>query len=945
MMKHKKKRIVFYTLISLATVLLVFDLYCETKGLPAYLERAIERKFQEKGIILNMGNARVGIFHGVILGGVTVKESQYSNWKLLTAESIRFSFPLSFRGINFDRFSIHSGTLNLPMFPETGEEGLFDVLSIQNIEADIFRKGNDLEIKYATASLNGFLLNISGEIKDIFNNNMFLSQGGKALSDNTLKPSSALSGIPFGARTYFYNELKNLRKNSFSKMPQLQLRVNLSLKEIYSSTVSCKLLIPSFQFRNVNVKEINGSFSLKDKALHFDNLNISLGKDGKLQLNGNMDLTTLLCKGVISGKLNMEKYKNSLEIPALKKMRLSEKFSDLEIVVNNYSVQHSTGNMQFNAILPDALIYNIPFNDIRINIMVSTDDTEKNSIRIDKMKLSFDRGEYFEFNGSVIGLKNRKLTGNISGKVLPNRFLAALNENTRKSIESSIKIGNEPVSFSGYVEKFTSDYRDIRANAEIKIPSVQLRDSTFKNISGRISLNGGTIKGTGFELSSTEGNKLDGEFEYYVPDGQVYVFMHTNGNPSFVYKTADGKERVFLKTLYDHITWPPGGESVDMTLKVYYFMKEKPFYLLSGNIVVTDCRYNGAAFDYGSCAFLIDSENLVIIPRIILQQGRTNADISLAYDNRSGETAIFPSSPLFNLPEKNTDRLYFETESALPGNSLLKCIIPDWNSPRVNLAGSCPVKVNGTIDYNSDDNTYFAAKLMDGQGEFSGIPLTKVTGAIGMKKQILEIRDMTAESFNGALAFTYTFNIPKNTGKISLNVEEVEFVPLVKNLGFPDFTTHKTGSLSGDMVADISYSKKNELLMNGKGKISLRDANIWEVPVLKGFTDLMGKSLISREWGEVTSVDCTYILENDHFQTDSIQTDGNAIALSASGRYYWNTSETDFKVRAKLLKNILPYELFSKLLNPLSWAFEARLHGKGTDLKWDQGAGLKKMFK
>lgn len=944
-MKHKKKRIVFYTLISLILILLVFDLYCETRGLPAYLERSIESKFQEKGIILKIKNVKVGVFHGVVLDGVTVRESQYSNWQLLTAESIRFSFPFTLRGMSFDRFSIHSGTLNLPMFPETGEEGLHDVLSVQNIEADVCRNGDGLDIKYATASLNGFLLNVSGEIKDIFNNAMLIARGGKPLGDTTIKPSSSLSSIPLNARTYFYNELRNLKKDSFSKMPQLQLKVNLSLKEIYSSTVNCKLVIPSFKFRNVNIDEIKGSFSLKDKALHFENLNVSLAKNGNLQCNGNMDLATLICKGVVNGKINLDKYKNALEIPVLRKMKLSEKFSEVEIVVNSYSIQHSTGNLQFNAILPDALIYGIPFSDIRMNIMVSTDDSEKNSIRIDKMKLSFDRGEYFEFNGSVIGLKDRKLTGNISGKVLPNRFLSALSENMKKSIESSIKIGNEPVSFSGYIEKFTSDLKDTRANAEIKIPSVHLRDSTFKNISGRLTLNGGTIKGTGFELSTTEGNKIDGEFEYYMPDGQIYVFVHTNGNPSFVYKTAAGQERVFLKTLYDHITWPSGNESVDMTLKVYYFMKEKPFYLLSGNIVVTDCQYNGAPFDYGSCSFLIDSENLVIIPRIILQQGKNNSVISLAYDNRPDGTKIFPSAELFNAPEKNTDRLFFDAESALPGNSLLKCIIPDWNSTRINLSGACPATVKGMIDYNSDDNTYFSARLTNGQGEFSGIPLHRVTGSIGMKKQILEINDMTAESFNGAVTFAYSYNIVKNIGKISLTAEEVEFAPLVKTLGFPDFTTHKTGSLSGDMLADISYSKKDELMMDGKGKISLRDANIWEVPILKGFTDLMGKSLISREWGEVTSADCTYTLEKDHFQTDSIQTDGNAVALSASGQYYWNTSETDFKVRAKLLKNILPYELFSKLLNPLSWVFEARLHGKGTDLKWEQGAGLKKMFK
>jgi len=249
------------------------------------------------------------------------------------------------------------------------------------------------------------------------------------------------------------------------------------------------------------------------------------------------------------------------------------------------------------------------------------------------------------------------------------------------------------------------------------------------------------------------------------------------------------------------------------------------------------------------------------------------------------------------------------------------------------------------IDFTNDDNTYFNGSLTDAVGEWNGIPLSKICTELSMKKQIVSIKDMTAQAFNGDLTCSYTYDIKNNTGKVAMSVDDAEFAPLVKNLGYTDYTSKKIGTLSGEVEADLSYTDKDELLMNGKGKISVRDADIWVIPVLKGFTDMLGKSVISSEWGEISKADCEFTLEKDHFQSNSIQTDGNAIALSANGKYYWTTSESDFKVRAKVFKNVLPFELLSKLMDPLSWALEARLHGKGKDLQWEQISGLKSLFK
>ncbi|HCE42026.1 MAG TPA: hypothetical protein DET40_00570 [Lentisphaeria bacterium] len=942
-MRHKKKRILFYSMMTLVLTLLVFDLYCEIYSLPSSIEKAIEGRLREKGILVTIGNARAGIFHGIVLDDVTIRDSVNGSFKLFTAESIRFRLPLSFKKVYMDKFSIHGGTLKLPLFPEAGDEGLTDVLTFQNIEAMIEKDGDNLEIIYATTLLNGFLLNISGEVREVFSDGRLFFQSADGLDQETIKPSASLSLLPLNARSYFMNELKNIKRISFSKMPLLQLHLSLGMKDISSSTMECRLKIPSFKFRNYMVDAIDGNLSLKDKNLHLEGLSANLGKNGQLKATGDLDLSSMVFKGILNGKLALNKYLRAEDADFLENIKLPDGLSEFEVLIGSYAILAYNGSIRASISIPAAEAYKVPLKDIKLNAMVSFDEKEKTDIHIEKAKISFNDGEFFDFSGDI-NRKTKILSGNVSGSAVPPRFLPLLDEKTRSEIDQLIKLSNEPLSFSGRIGRISPDLKMVQAEISINLPSLRIYDSTFIKISTRISMDGKTIKASGIEASTPQGNKIDGEIEYYMPDDHFYISLHSTGNPEFVHKSTAGRVRVNLQALYDQFIWPEKNELIEMTARMNFFMKKEPIFNLVGNIVVSDFSYNNVHFDYGASAFYVDSDFLSLLPRIILQQGKDSALISLAYDNRQG-TEMFPVSESFNVPGKATDKLYFDVDSTLPGNSILKCIVPGWNNTRLNLSGTSPLKVSGMIDFVDTENTFFDARLTDAQGEWSGIPMKDIKAAVSMKKEILDIKDVTAEVFDGDVIFSYNYNLKDNTGKIALSVEDSEFAPLVKNLGFTDFSTKKIGSLSGDMLADLSYNEKDELLMDGKGKISLKDADIMDIPVLKGFTDLLGKSVISSEWGEISSADCNFTLEKDHFFSDSIQTNGNAVALSADGKYYWTTSETDFRVRAKILKNILPYELLSKLMEPLSWALEARLYGKGKDLKWEQISTLKKLFK
>jgi len=942
-MKHKKKRIFFYSLLVLSLTFLVFDLYCEIYTLPSSIEKAIERKFQEKGILISIKNARAGIFHGVVLDNVKVMESKYSSSVLFTAESLRFSLPLSFRGVLVDKFSIHGGNLNLPLFPEAGEEGLTDMLRFQNIEAKLERRQNHLEIIYANTFLNGFLLNISGEVRDVFTDVGFMMPVPAGMGDEEIAPSSYLSMVPLNAREYFQNEIRDIRRSAFSKMPLLQIRLNIGMKDPAKNTLDCKLQIPSFKSRNQTVEEITGNLSLKDKNLHLDNLSVSFGKNGRLKARGDLDLSSMTFKGLLDGKLLVGKFLSAEDFPVMNDILLSNRLSDIEVIVGNYSITTFSGNLSASVSIPELDAFKIHMKDVKMSTTVSFDEKEKPGIRIDKARLTFNQVEYLDFSGEL-NHRAKSLSGDFSGKVMPTRFHAALDEKTRAEIDQVLVFGKEPFSFSGHLDKFSRDFKDIHASVLLKLASLRIYESDYKDISARVSLDGARIRASDIKASTPAGNSIDGELEYCMPDDHFFISLHSTGNPAFVCKTSTGKARKTLDELYGSVSWPEKNESVEMTARINFFMKPTPCYNLVGNIVLCDFAYKGVKFDYGAASFIVDSDNMNLLPRIVLQQGKDSALISLAYDNRQ-DPALFPAAKALTVPAKGTDKLYFDIDSTLPGNSILKIIIPAWDHARLDMSGTSPLKLSGMIDFVDDNGTRFEGRLDDAKGEWSGIPMENVTATISMKDQELEIKDFTAEVFNGKVIFSYNYNLAKKTGKMSLNIEDSDFAPLVQNLGFKDFSSKKPGSISGDMIAALQYNEKDELLMDGKGKMAVRDANIFDIPVLKGFTDMMGTSVISSEWGEISSAECNFTLEKDHFFSDSIQTNGNAVALSAVGKYYWNTSESDFKVRAKILKNMLPFELLSKLSHPLSWALEARIHGKGKDLEWEQGTGLKRLFK
>lgn len=829
--KRLRKRWVIYPSLSLIFIILLGDLYLEIRGMPQGVKNRIEQRIRDKGLKIKIGQIKGGIFSGLIFEEVEVWDGKIDNCRLLSIEHIETVFSLDFKKpevFSLKKFQISNGELDLPLFPEAGEEGLHDCIKLQNIEARVTCAAADrVNIEYASGNMGGILLQLSGSIEGLFVPvTPFITDRTKT-REHLFSCVRIVEQIPWKTRCFVTREILQIRKKKFESSPRVQLQIDLNAKEIKKSILEAQLEIPAFIFNGEAVNGIRGTVTLKNQSAVLKTLRIELDNSESCEINGEYDIVEESLKGIITGSLNL------------------------------------------------------------------------------------------------------------------NRMYPFLNQTV---LPQDIFLGSAPVQFSFHLEEYSFNSRKCKGKLMFKVPELKFRGFIFHDLSALLFIDDNILRGREIGALLNNENRISGEFDFYPYEKELRISIRCTGNPAFISGLPeDNTQKLFMESLLSHFTWPQNSDSVELSSDIYYTWDMQPYFMLSGNIVVSDFGYNGINFSYGAGKFLIDSENLVIMPRIILERPEGHAVFSLAYDNRS-KASSFCKSPYFEETENERNRLLFELESTIPGNVLLDCIIPGRKHIHMDLPEATPVKAHGVIDYLDPDKSVFSAKITNAKFIWNGIPVEKADTAIEYKNQNLQINDLSAKLYNGEVKFNYAFDYKRNSGNYFLEIKDSDFLSLMRVLGFKNFSSADPGTISGKAKANIEYNEKEELLMDGKGEFRVRNSDIWSIPFLQGLTELLGKPWIGNNWGKITSVDGEFGLEHNHIHSDSIRTDGSVVALSANGDYYWNTQEYDLNIRAEVLEDALPFHLVSRILDPLTWFFEARLHGKGKDWKWETISAVKRLF-
>jgi len=969
-----RKLCVLLALAAAAAILLAAaDWRLETHGLPSFVVSRIKSRLAAEGVALSLGRFKCGLVNGAILEEVRIDLGPKYESPCFQAALIRASVsPVRLFDGNYlpFSFSIEKGSLSAPVFPESGEEGASDCLQISDFNGSVSVSNGKVIVENASGRFHGFEFMMSGTVEHLLS--VAGAKGGEVIHDKLAvsssqarQPSAAAppkprqasgkaspsgqphavsvpfaSKVPVQFRRRLMRAIDRLKSEQFSGPPRCKLSFSLDLADYRRSSVKADVSIPSFEYGHLKIGSLKQELTLKDGILELRDVRVDLGGGEFIEAGGLCDTSSNSVSGEVTGLCSASKLLLFLDEASRRRVNAKFKFGD-ELIAFKGSLQSLSlssgrykGAAEFN--VPFVSFNGVPFR--KLTGSASVDDSLISG-RLSGAEVDGDGEIEGDFRFSKECLECR-IEGS-SNFDTARKFLAPA---ARSFVDDNVRMLSDDklVSFSGVLKSTEPKRGSFSGSFDILAPQICFKDLEVKMLSSHLDFSGDTISLSDVHATLDDGTRLSGEMLCNPASKVLSASLICLGSPERTLSLLGPEQRSFLKSVIKDIDWPLAGNLIESSIDLHYKYGSNPFCFMTGSLVMTDFEYRGIKFKYGATRFILDSDRLLILPGALLETKEGQALISICYKGGGAKRYVRPlradgsddSSEDASPPPEG--RLDFELESAISGDDIIRCFYPKWSSEYIDFPKSVQAAAKGSIDYKRPEASSFVAKIQNGSCAWKGVSVTNIDATLLYKDRNLSFKGAEAELCSGRLNADYSFNFKTLSGDVALKIQDAEMLPLIKQLGWGDaVAAGKPGKLSSDMASKIYYDAEGRLLMDGKGKLNISGADLWSIPLFGEFLKFLGKAWSLQSLGSITTIDSEYVFDKDHFKTDSIKSDGGFVALSGDGSYYWNTNEFDFKFRAELLKGALPFETLSRLLSPVSWILEKRLHGKDRNYKWD----------
>ena len=131
------------------------------------------------------------------------------------------------------------------------------------------------------------------------------------------------------------------------------------------------------------------------------------------------------------------------------------------------------------------------------------------------------------------------------------------------------------------------------------------------------------------------------------------------------------------------------------------------------------------------------------------------------------------------------------------------------------------------------------------------------------------------------------------------------------------------------------------LHMEGGGHVSIRQGDLWNVPLLAQLIEVLPGGYSSRSTlGRISQLDADVEFLGNRLAINDVYTDGTIMSLRAKGEYYFEDQRLKISVNGVPLQEV---GILSLALRPLTWAFQAERDGtldKWDESKWRLKSGL-----
>ncbi|HEV2095236.1 MAG TPA: AsmA-like C-terminal region-containing protein, partial [Chthoniobacterales bacterium] len=174
------------------------------------------------------------------------------------------------------------------------------------------------------------------------------------------------------------------------------------------------------------------------------------------------------------------------------------------------------------------------------------------------------------------------------------------------------------------------------------------------------------------------------------------------------------------------------------------------------------------------------------------------------------------------------------------------------------------------------------------------LPLERVTGRLLFTDDRLQLSDVNATLFSGSVKGNADISLAKGDPHYhaSILVDTIDF-PRLTDLYFKYDTTH--GRLTG--TYDFTGLGDNARTMRGDGKVTLRDGDVFAIPIFGPLSGLLGSIFPGSGYSVAREARASFSIRDGVIHTDDFNVSGKIFGMVGHGDLFFLNDKLDFDVR------------------------------------------------
>ncbi len=723
-------------------------------------------------------------------------------------------------------------------------------------------------------------------------------------------------------------------------------------KERFIYNIDGNINLTNTQYKKHKIKNISGLISLSNNNIECTDLNIALNtieyfKCEKLHYNFNTQYlsTTFLSKLRVQKYLD---YYNKLDNSILKDIHINE---DTFIKCGgsfNRKIIESKNIFKVNM---EFIVNNLKYRKQSINNISGEILTSSDGIVVMKnIFISINDYESIKLDG-VLNSKEKLFQCTIASKFFYDKFIPYITDAIKPYFEK-ISFGEKSLisTKSTLLYDFNLNKKH-HTNIAFSIPDIKYDNHNISLVTGEINLNNDflSIKNLILKLSEKEYCKLRGSLDFN--EKTVTLNFDIALQKNNILNLCNNAK---LYQISERITFQKN--NIIKASGALYKQKFDDSDIL-GNITIKTpaFKYNKTKINDMIMIFTINGKTIycetvkVNFPNKGYCQIKGLLDFKHEVFNTNFELSIPPNIISDLLPKNINDNLksafQFKEQSPLYIKGFCETDNISFDNYNLEFLLSHPcIQTGDLIVYDLLTTVQITPKIISAmfsetKGTWNGIDFTQADAILtfNFENKIFHLANLTAKIYDGHLSLDFKNDFNKKKRYLKLSANEINFTPLVKSIGIKNETTKKVGGkFFGYLDSSIvnSSKNKNDILMFGQGKMRIKEADLWTIPVFAKLSEFIGAKWSTDFIGKISKMTIKFDLKGDTLVSDNITTNGNLISLTGNnGKYFINTKEYSCDVDILPLKNIFRGAL-NILFSPLKWLLKVELQGKGQDVEW-----------